>query len=334
MIKSKVYFITRKPNTHNYSIEKLFSILSDYINNQSKSFTVKIITLPFESKGVLRRALNCMYVLFLSADVYHVTGDVHYVTLFLKKSKTILTIHDNRTYYRLNGWRRRLYYYIWLYIPSISVKYITTISTKTHDELSAIIPRALQKIKIIPNFTTISYIQNHKIRRDDKRILFVGTATNKNLESVVKAIDKTKFTLRIIGKLSRDQLHHIDNFKINYTNAYDISEKSLIHEYLSAKFLVFPSFYEGFGLPIIEANFLGCAVITSNIEPMRSVACDSAILVDPNSAKSIKVALERISSDDVLYNYLIAEGYKNSERYTIKKVSTLYCDLYKKILLK
>jgi len=79
---------------------------------------------------------------------------------------------------------------------------------------------------------------------------------------------------------------------------------------------VLPSFYEGFGLPILEAQAAGCPVITSNVSSLPEVAGQAAILVDPNNVEQISQAMYKIINDEKLRKDLIFKGYANVKRFS------------------
>jgi glycosyltransferase involved in cell wall biosynthesis len=89
-----------------------------------------------------------------------------------------------------------------------------------------------------------------------------------------------------------------------------VSEDELAALYRGALFLVFPSFYEGFGLPIIEAFACGTPVITSNVTSMPEIAGDAALLVDPHDVDAIAEAMVRLASSPELRKTLVARGYE------------------------
>jgi glycosyltransferase involved in cell wall biosynthesis len=90
------------------------------------------------------------------------------------------------------------------------------------------------------------------------------------------------------------------------------------------------SLYEGFGLPIIEANSIGRPVITSDIEPMKSIGNDSVILVNPNNASEITLAINSIAGNKDLRNDLISKGLENAEKFRALSIAKEYERLYYK----
>ncbi|MDO8619125.1 MAG: glycosyltransferase family 1 protein [Candidatus Daviesbacteria bacterium] len=102
--------------------------------------------------------------------------------------------------------------------------------------------------------------------------------------------------------------------------------------YASASILLYPSLYEGFGLPILEAQACGTPVITSNISSMPEVAGDSAILVDPTSQENIKRQVKVLMEDEKLREDIINKGFKNVKRFSWKKAAEQTAEVYRNLV--
>lgn len=89
-----------------------------------------------------------------------------------------------------------------------------------------------------------------------------------------------------------------------------------------ALFFSFPSLYEGFGLPVLEAQFLGVPVMTANNSSLPEIAGDAALLVDPTDVDAIAEAMLRLSQDEALRQRLIAAGHENVKRFSWEKAAT------------
>ena len=89
--------------------------------------------------------------------------------------------------------------------------------------------------------------------------------------------------------------------------------------YAGAELFVFPTLYEGFGLPVLEAMQCGCPVITSNSSSIPEVAGDAAIMLDPNDVASLSGTMEKVLSSQALKKSLSLKGLKRSRKFLWKK---------------
>jgi glycosyltransferase involved in cell wall biosynthesis len=110
-----------------------------------------------------------------------------------------------------------------------------------------------------------------------------------------------------------------------------LSAAQLAAHYVHASSLVFPSLYEGFGLPILEAMGYGCPVITSNRASMPEVAGGAAVLVNPEDHDAIACAIERVHSDPTLRLELVERGGDNAKRYTWARVAAETAAVYEQV---
>lgn len=325
-----IQFFERKYLEGRPSIEKIFDVLK-YEFEKNGHF-VKKIKNPYELKFFF---LSWLYFWKRQNGINHITGDIHWVSLVLNPKTTVLTIHDIVGVKYLTGFRRKIYYYFWLYLPIKRLNYITVISEKTKDEILSLFPWAKNKIYVVSNFLTIEPPENKVVKNNKKpHVLIVGTTINKNIQSSFNALNGLDCVVNIIGKLNENQLEYLQLNKINFNLFFDISEDKLKELYALSDILLFPSLYEGFGLPIIEAQVYNCAVITSNISPMKEVAGYGAALVDPQSVSEIREALNKIIFNEKYRNSLIKQGNQNVEKYRLDFVVKQYLDLYEVILKK
>ena len=161
-------------------------------------------------------------------------------------------------------------------------------------------------------------------------ILFLGTKPNKNLELTIAALFGLDVHLRIIGELSRKQKEMLSKFNINYSSDFSISPEQLASEYSNADIILFPSTYEGFGLPVIEGFQAGKPVITSNISPMKEVAGDGALLAEPTSIASIRDHVIKLLADQQLQTQLVAAGKEKVKQYQPGFIAEAYQQLWSK----
>lgn len=324
----KVHFFERKPHDNQISIEKLFGILKDeFLRN---NIQVKNIVNPYSLKNMIKTGI---YFRKNQGDINHITGDIHWASLFLDSKKTILTIHDLVGLKNLKGIKKRLYFLFWIYLPIKKLKYITVISSKTKKEILYLLPWAENKIRVIPNCLTIP-VENEIVLSENSKpmLLVIGSTKNKNRGRLFRSITGLDVKVIVIGKLSKRLTAFLIKNEIDFVNQTTVSELELIDYYKKSDILCFPSLYEGFGLPILEAQAQNCAVITSNKRPMNEVAGEGALLINPKSEEEMKEAIIKLINDKELRKELIIKGKENIKNYSPEIIAKKYLDLYQEVL--
>lgn len=326
----EIHFFERHPTEGQISIEKLFSVLYRQLEDQNIKF--KVIKNPFPLKQ-LGKAM--WFFKRNQGDVNHITGDIHWACLLLDRHKTILSIHDLVGLHQYTGLKRYLYYLLWVYLPVKKLKYITVISDKTKNEILKYIPSAENKIHVISNCVTVPILEHNDISLQRKlKLLVVGTRTNKNVERILEALTGIEAEILIIGKLEVSHNTFIEQNNLHVSNFNNISDEDLAEKYYQSDILLFPSLYEGFGLPILEAQAQNCCVITSGISPMKEIAGNGALLVDPFSVKEIRDAVLKLIHSEEKRKELIKNGKENIRKYSPEKISQQYINLYHQIIKK
>lgn len=163
-------------------------------------------------------------------------------------------------------------------------------------------------------------------------LLFLGTLEpRKNIVRIVHAFeqvaaDHTDLTLVLAGKMgwhTQDIVSAIQHSplqsRIRHLGFVTESDKATLLRNCAA--LVYPSLYEGFGLPVLEAMAAGAPVVTSNLSSMPEVAGDAALLVDPASVKAIAAAIQQILNDQAVQSRLSRSGPVQASSFTWDKMA-------------
>lgn len=331
-------YLYRHPDPIYFSLEKLFRAISSRIGAvYTDRFAVEETVLPFPSKR--RRILsNIRFAKKHQRTINHITGDVHYVLLpFSRRHVNILTIHDCVMLhtYPARDPRYWLLKWFWYDLPVRKADAVTVISENTKKELLHFTGCKADKIRVIPNFVEPDYsFVPGEFNAACPSILFVGSTPNKNLDRLIRAIAGLRVKLEIVGFLNEGQETLLKEHGIDYHRSSGLTAEALKRKYIDCDMLAFPSTYEGFGLPIVEAQAIGRPVLTSAIDPMQEVSGGGACLVDPYDPDSIRKGVIRIMEDAVYRDEIVKKGMENVERFRLDKIADRYVALYEELILK
>jgi glycosyltransferase involved in cell wall biosynthesis len=326
----KVILINRKPRkSGNFSIESYFrAIYASLITMVDCSYFVS----SRESNYITPRIKAILEVSRLRADVYHITGDVHFLTLGTPPAKTVLTIHDCGFMYEKHFLKRWFFWLFWLKIPVKRSRFVTCVSGATKSEIIRYTGCPPEKVTVIPTTVSERFIRYEKVFNERcPEILHIGTKPNKNLPRLIRALEGLDCRLTVIGELNDESRRLLEKCQVSYENHMDIDDNELLRHYIKSDVIAFVSTFEGFGMPIIEGQLIGRPVITANCSSMPEVAGGAAELVDPYNVNDIKKGLLKIIKDPVYREELVRKGTINAARFNTDTVARQYVDLYREI---
>jgi len=337
----------------NYSRTVVQGLKQFYPNNQYYLYTPKTQLKPdtinfFESpykitkpKGIshnLWRSARCTkQIIEQKLDIYH--GLSHELPFGIKKTnaKSIVTIHDliYKTFPHDFAWiDRNIYDYKFKYACENSDK-IIAVSQSTKHDLEGLYHIPSDKIDVVyqscqPNFKTLldkeqinTILTQYNLPK--KYMLYVGSIIErKNLFGVVKALniikDQVHIPLVVVGKGKEYQQkvkNYINENKLENRVIFT-SEISFLHlpaVYQNASIFLYPSKYEGFGIPIIEALWSKTPVLTSNVSSLPEAAGPGAYYCNANDENSIAEGIIKILNDEAYSQQLINKGFEHVQQF-------------------
>ncbi|MBW8334085.1 MAG: glycosyltransferase family 4 protein [Prolixibacteraceae bacterium] len=283
-------------------------------------------------------------------DIYH--GLSHELPAGIEKTgtKSVVTIHD-LIYIRYPNFfmkiDRNIYDLKFRQACRVADR-IHAISEQTKRDLIQFFEVPEEKIDVIYQsvnpmfFEVCTEEQKLAIRKKYKLpeafILTVGTIEpRKNLMNLLKgmASEKIQIPLVVVGRSTGYQQRarsFIEENRLQVIFLHGIQDAELAVLYQSAKAMIYPSLFEGFGLPVAEAQASGCPVIASNTSSLPEAGGDAAIYINPEKPEEIGKAIVSLFADKNYRETIIAKGRINAQRFTPEKYAIQLSNLYKSII--
>ncbi|OGM04177.1 hypothetical protein A3E15_02855 [Candidatus Woesebacteria bacterium RIFCSPHIGHO2_12_FULL_42_9] len=348
--------------TRHYAEELIFNLAKIDNKNEYVIFASKYVPIPKQNNFTLKKIPNIFPIfkrqLFLAkavkdeyVDVFHYLAP--YGSMLLNHPRIITTVHDLRldiifpTYYQsIKYYTNRFYCEITRKSTFTKTLAFITVSKSINNELlsSAWLFNKNATIDVIPQAADIRFKKIPYSRMNGgKFFLAMGDfSPRKNIGRVIEAFVllpkemKQSYRLKIVASTSSAKSYFSKIIKqTNSTGSIevleDVSLSKLVSLYNSASVFVYPSLYEGFGIPILEAMACGCPVITSNYGAVKEVAGNAAYFVNPKSPTQISKAMEKIITDKRLYRKLRASGLKRVKQFSWEKTARKTLEIYNRV---
>ena len=324
-----------------------------------KEDNFRLIILPFshDPRWLMRplyflwqNSLVYRYIKRYGIDVLHLPN---IMPLFIQYVPTVITVHDLAEHWvkKYSGLRQHYRKQI-VSVSSNKASRIIAVSERTKSDLTNIAGIPPDKIDVTYEAGTLvpirfeepvdAVLRRYGIR--GKYILYVGKFLHhKNVARIIEAFARLKHehdisqSLVLVGKQDKnvDVLMRLaENLGIRdaiIVTGY-VPDEELPYFYKGAALFVFPSLYEGFGLPVIDAMSCGIPVITSNVSSLPEVAGDAAILVDPLSTEAIAEGMWSVLNDEKKHEELSRKGKERARQFTWEKCAWETLATYRKAL--
>ncbi len=340
------YYIVIQNDDHCFSCVQNDRI--KFIRVNSRFFRV------FFFRILLEQVYLPILILKNKIDVIH---SLHYsFPLICFRAKNVVTIHD-LTFFKfpeLHTFFKRYYFKFFTHLSARFCDQIICVSNSTKFDLINYTRAKECKVRVIylGRDETIPIIQKYQISKTcvkygidivKKYILFIGTLEpRKNILTMLRTFSMFNnqfldYQLVIVGQKGWyfdnlfDFVSKINSKNIIFTGFIDETEKPIL--LFGADFFVYPSLYEGFGIPVLEALSYSKPTITSNISSMPEVAGDAALLIDPSSEEEMLSAFIELATNKELRDKLISKCPAQVEKFSWKKTTTETLLTYNSIVL-
>lgn len=289
------------------------------------------------------------------ADIFH--GLSHEIPLGLKSKgiPSVVTIHDVafKTFTQMYHWHDRQIYDLKFRYSCNNADRIIAISECTKKDIMRFYGIPEERISVVYQpvqklFYTPLDIEEARRMADNAIsglpkdfMLYVGSINSrKNLLSIVKALEVMPASLRMPllivgnGREYKTEVQKyiasrgIEKYFIWATNIRDNHQLQAL--YTCAKLFIYPSFYEGFGLPVVEAMLNGCPVVTSNVSSLPEAGGPTSLQVDPNSVEAISDAMAIAIENEDLRNAMISSGWQYAiDKFSPENIANQLMSIYK-----
>lgn len=338
---SRVFYeVMNRMKKENYAEIDLSLLFNEnyYIRQSSKTFNLKNIpnNLNIKGKTSLLNLINKNYSINkIKKNKYDIFHPTYYDTYFLKylnNKPFVLTIHD-MIHERFDDVAKDDFNTISNKKILISkANSIIAISENTKRDIINTYNVDANKIKVI--YWANSLTSEEPIEHPDKYLLYVGQRDGYknflNFARAVKGLIQKDPCLHVIcsggGSFNTEEIEVLSNLNIlSKFKQTNISDGQLVTLYKNALAFIFPSLYEGFGIPILESFSCGCPAIISNTCCFKEVAQDAALYFNPDSIEDIEEKINRLLNDQELRRSLIYKGkLRNSDFSWSKTVKETY----------
>ncbi len=331
------YFQSHADTNHQF-IVFLRTLPSDDLPKETKYYHYKVVWGPLLWSRIFL-PLHLWFLFFVGIKLYVFFSPAHYIP-FLCPFRTVVTIHDlSYLYYPEEFLKKDLYQLKnWTEYALRRSSHIITVSETTKKDVLKEYKIPEKKISVIHNgYEAPASTESIEIPPELKYFLYVGTIQpRKNISLLISAFVEfhkvnPQYKLLLVGKkgwlyesiFNQVEALHMEDSVLFLGYVSDAQKGSL---YKHAVASIFPSLYEGFGIPLLEAMSHDCPVIASSLSSLPEIGGDACLYFDPKNSNELVKKMDSIVTDNELRKKLIAHGQKRIHHFSWNKAgeSTLH----------
>src|SRR3954468_4328199 len=240
----------------------------------------------------------------------------------------VVTVHDLAVFRHPEAFNRWTRTYSPRVVPRVlaAARRVIAVSEFTRRELVELLHVPDEKIRVVPNAVEDDFTREGPASAGEY-VLAVGTLEpRKNLARLVEAARRTGVELRVVGAAGWGGVE-VEGNGVRWLG--EVSDAELARLYRGARCVAYPSVYEGFGIPVLEAMACGVPVVTSRGTAMEEVADGAAVLVDPEDPLAIAAGIERASAER---ETLVARGLERAQAFSWQTVAESTVEVYREAI--
>ena len=317
--------------------------------SQKIATRVKAKTIETKRYSSLREAYRFSKMMRTLNDVVHFPNQHFGRYAVVLKKRPVITVHDlARISFDFDKETTMEKFLLRLDVRGIKrAAHIIAVSQNTKDELVRYLRIPLDKISVVYNGVDHDIFKPSAGKKlvDKPYILYVGSERpRKNLPRLLQAFSQIRADFRGLKLLKlgpfgrsyefrKQTLKQVERLQISADVIFvdHVAEDDLPYYYSAASMLVYPSLYEGFGLPPVEAMACGCPVVTSNVSSLPEVVGDAALMIDPYNVDALAKAMAEILTNDGLRRGMIERGLAQAEKFSWEKTAAETLEIHEKV---